>query len=91
MLQRVCLCACVARSAALIWGWGQGRGGVQRGEACVVGRVCLEEIRKIKTELRGEKPAFVANIHTSLCPHKGSGGVFAEMPASLCFLFDAET
>lgn len=48
---------------------------MQRGEACVVGRVCLEEIRKIKTELRGEKPAFVANIHTSLCPHKGSGGV----------------
>lgn len=35
---------------------------MQRGEACVVGRVCLEEIRKIKTELRGEKPAFVANI-----------------------------
>lgn len=32
------------------WGRGGGTGGGGGGEACVVGDVCLEEIRKIKTE-----------------------------------------
>lgn len=39
------MAACVTRSAALVWGWGQGGGA-----ACVVGGVCLEEIRNIKAE-----------------------------------------
>lgn len=84
------MAACVTRSAALVWGWGRGGG-----EACVGGDVCLEEIRKIKTEaLVDSRSTVFLKTSTPQCVFISDQEVFLEFVASSsaqrCFILRDE-